>query len=256
MSKKQTQELLFEQCKASGDYEFDNDRVKQVCAQTGFKNPFDVTKVDHSSKLPDTIRQAGYCIAHLGQGRHRFIRALNEWYHDFEAIEPNERKTWQYRPSVLNNTDDSESNIISLVFNQRVIQDFLYGDITANPKIYMSRRTKISLSYRIGGVRAHVTKLQMEMDATFESGGKVVVVEGKNGFPDDFAVYQLFHPFLDYTAKRIPGVRAIECCYLLKKIVADRPLIRLYLYTFSDADDIASIVLLKKAEYTLQRRAT
>ena len=252
--KRQTQILLFEQCRQSGIYTFDNAQVKRLCEQTGFKNPFDVTKVDQSAKLPDEVRDAGYCIVHLGRGRHRFVRALDSWYHRFETMDESERHSWEYRPSLLNHTDESESNMISLVYNQRVIQDFLYGEITA-PKIYMSRRTKIDLEYSIDGIHdVQATRLQMEMDATFELNGVVTIVEGKNSFPADFAVYQLFHPFLDYHLKDIAGVSGINCCYLLKKSYRDRHVIRLYLYKFGDIGDIASIVLVKKAEYVLQNR--
>ena len=259
MGKKvKTLELLFEQCKQTGDYEFDNDQVKRVCGETGFKNPFDVTKIDHSDKLPDSIRQAGYCVVHLGQGRHCFLKATDIWYHRFEAIDDNERHIWKYQPSVLNASDSSESNIISLAYNQKIIQDFLYNDITANPKIYMSRRTKISTSYSVGGMRqVEASELQVEMDATFERNGEVTVVEGKNSFPEDFAVYQLFHPFLDYQEKAIRGIKAVKCCYLIREQgVGGGHTIRLYLYTFEDVRDIASISLTKKAEYVLERRGS
>lgn len=35
----------------------------------------------------------------------------------------------------------------------------------------------------------------MEIDLTMELHGVVTIFEGKNGFPENFAVYQLFHPF-------------------------------------------------------------
>lgn len=254
--KSDTLELLFEQCQQTGSYEFDNDQVKRACRKTGFKNPFDVTKADHSVKLPEVVRQAGYCVVHLGEGRHCFLKALDIWYHRLEAISENEQHIWKYQPSLLNATDDSESNIISLTYNQKIIQDFLYSDITANPKIYMSRRTKISTSYSVGGMcQVEATKLQVEMDATFEHNGEVTVVEGKNSFPGDFAVYQLFHPFLDYHGKGIPGIKKVECCYLVREQNTEGShVIRLYLYNFKDVKDIASLSLLKKAEYVLERR--
>ena len=252
--KERTQRLLFEHCIKSGELEFDNELVRTLCDQTGFKNQFDVTKVDNSRLLPDDIKEEGYCVVHLGKGRHRWVPAVNHWYHALEPIAASERIVWPYRPSILNNTDDSESHIISLAFNQRIIHDFLFGDIAADPKIYMSRRTKISHSYQIGNVFVDLDRLQMEMDATFELNGDVVVVEGKNGFPKDFAVYQLFHPFLDYHRKEIPGVRSIEGCYLAKKVVDGQPVLRLYRYAFDDPRDITSLRLRKKAEYVLEVR--
>ena len=248
--KKDTLIAIFKSCQHNGDYQFDNNTVKRICAQTGFANPFDVTKVDRLDVLPDVIRNKGYCVVHLGKGRHCFMPAADIWYHKFEAIKPRETKEWDYKPSVLNHTDSSESNIISLVYNQKIIQKFLYGDITKNPKIYMSRRTKITTSYRAGTQRIDAEKLQVELDATFEHNGRVTVIEAKNGFHDNFAVYQIFLPFLDYQSKNIPGVKKVECCYLLQ----DKPrnIIRLYLYSFTDPEDIGSIQLIKKSEYLLK----
>ena len=38
----------------------------------------------------------------------------------------------------------------------------------------------------------------MEIDMVLEKDGEITILEGKNGFPRDFAVYQLFHPHLYY----------------------------------------------------------
>lgn len=250
--KKETISAIFQSCKESGNFTFDNEKVKAICGETGFKNPFDATKVDHSDLLPDQIRRDGYCVVHLGKGRHRFMQIKDSWYHQFEALSQNEKKEWEYKPSILNHTDTSESNIISLSYNQRIIQDFLYGDISASPKIYMSRRTKVTTSYHAGSEKIKVDKLQVELDATFEHNGEITVLEAKNGFPNDFAVYQIFLPSLDYHTKNIRGVEKVESCYLLKDKNSDD--IRLYLYTFPDPCDISSIRLVKKAEYNLKAR--
>lgn len=253
MSKKEQVLLaLFKFCKDSGDYKFHNDRVSEVGTPLGFKNPFDATKVDSTKLLPDEIKDEGYCVVHLGDGWHAFMPVLDVWFHTFEEIEPDETIRWDYKPSLLNHTDTSESNIISLVYNQLIIQDFLYGDKTEKPKIYMSRRTKITETYRAGADRIEATKLQVEVDATFEHRGAITVLEGKNGFPKDFSVYQLFHPFLDY--QKVQGAERVECCYLLKKDDQQGSVVRLYLYSFTDADDIGSIQLVKKAQYELRER--
>ncbi|MCW3134124.1 MAG: hypothetical protein N2V78_07355 [Methanophagales archaeon] len=45
----------------------------------------------------------------------------------------------------LNEFDTSESNILSVASNQRIIHDFLYEDIVASPKVYSARRTKMKI---------------------------------------------------------------------------------------------------------------
>lgn len=250
--KKQVLLALFRSCKDRGNYKFHNDKVKEIGTPLGFKNPFDATKVDSTKALPDEIKDEGYCVVHLGEGWHCFMPVLDVWFHAFEEMKPDEIIPWDYKPSLLNHTDASESNIISLVYNQLIIQDFLYGDKTEKPKIYMSRRTKITETYRAGVERIEAVKLQVEMDATFEHRGIITALEGKNGFPNDFSVYQLFHPFLDY--QKVQGAKRVECCYLLKKDDQQGYVVRLYLYSFSDPSDIGSIQLVKKAQYDLRER--
>lgn len=252
--KKQTLSALFQSCKNEGVFDFDNEKVKAICQQTEFKNPFDVTKIDNSDLLPDDMREESYCVVHLGGGRHRFMPIANIWYHSFEKINEDEKIKWPYTPSILNHTDTSESNVISFTYNQGIIQDFLYGERSIRPKIYMSRRTNITTSYFIGNSSIDVKELQVEMDATFEHEGKVAALEAKNGFPVDFAVYQIYHPYLSYHQRSIEGVirgvNEIVGCYLLRD--REQHCIRLYLYTFPCPDDMMSIRLVKKAEYILK----
>ncbi len=246
---------LFRICQARGDLVFDNDLVKEVCQEIGFKNPFDATKVDRTDLYPDVMQQGGgYFVIHLGEGRHQFVPNQALAYHQFEVIEPHESVAWRYRQSLLNEYDTSESNIISVGLNQRILHDFLYDDIVANPKWYGSRRTKFTGRYTIASQGIHVRKLQMEIDAVLELDNVVTIVEGKNGFPEDFAVYQLFHPYLYFEDIRQRGkllIEGIQCCYLQRLRDATGSTLRLYLYRFHDSE-LSSIELIRKREYVLE----
>lgn len=254
--KKLVQQDLFEMCKRSGNFTFDNKQVERAAKRNAFSNKYDVTKVDHISKLADDIVKAGFCIAHLGKGKHKFIKELGAWFHEFEEIET-ETIVWPYRKSVLNETDTSESNILSIGFNQRIIHDFLHEDIVSSPKMYGSRRTKFTADYLVGNEKLKVTKVQMEIDLTTEHLGAVTVFEGKNDFPKDFAVYQIFHPFLYFHQMKLAGkidVKEINCCYLTRKRIAGFSVIRLHLYGFKDPNRLDSLFLKKCAEYKLVPR--
>lgn len=254
--KKQVLADVFAHCENANDYTFDNALVKEYCKKHKLGNAFDVTKIDNSSLMPEQIFEKGYCVAHLGNGNHKFIRADEHWFHKFEEIET-EEIIWPYRKSVLNETDTSESNILSVGFNQRIIHDFLYEDIVASPKMYGSRRTKISCSYKVGNEELNCKKLQMEIDLTTEHLGVITVFEGKNKFPDNFAVYQIFHPFLHFQRlhdNEVIEAKEINCCYLSRDMVANESIIRLHLYTFTDKKDIGSLKILKKAQYRLVKR--
>ena len=248
---------LFEICNQENNYYFDNTLVKKVSNEMGFGNPFDVTKVDNSSLLPENVRAADYFIVHNGGGLHKFVKGVEFGYHQFEPIEEGEVIEWKYRQSLLNEFDTSESNILSVASNQRIIHDFLYDDIVASPKVYNARRTKTSFDYYAGNTFIQCRKIQMEIDLTLEYQGVVTVVEGKNGFPNDFAVYQLFHPYKYYDLlKREKSIEIdqITCCYILRKRSQDASILRLYNYTFDDINRIESIRLLNKSQYTLLKR--
>lgn len=248
---------LFEICSEQNNYYFDNKLVKIVSNELGFGNPFDATKVDNSSLLPENVRAADYFIVHIGEGLHQFVKGVKYGYHQFELIKEDETFEWKYRQSLLNEFDTSESNILSVASNQRIIHDFLYDDIVASPKVYNARRTKTSFEYLIGDTIIQCKNLQMEIDLTLEYQGIVTVVEGKNGFPEDFAVYQLFHPFKYYyllKQENSIAINKITCCYVLRRKQQDASILRLYDYTFDDINRIESIRLLKKAQYTLVRR--
>lgn len=248
---------IFQLCVSRNNLIFDNNLVKEICKKHKFGNPFDATKIDSSDELPTSLKEEDYFIVHLGEGRHAFVRGINIGFHDFEEVKEDSIFDWKYRKSILNEFGTSEANILSVANNQRIIHDFLYEDIVANPKVYHPSRTKMSISYRIGSERIDSYNLQMEIDLTMELHGEVTVFEGKNGFPKDFAIYQIFHPFKYYSVlkkEKKLEVNLITCCYVLRKIDSGQSVLRLYNYTFEDDDDVGSIKLLKSAQYNLIRR--
>lgn len=248
---------LFKRCYKKKNFVFDNMLVKQICKKYGFGNPFDVTKLDDTSKFPTILLDEDYFILHLGRGKHKFIKGIHKGFHSFEDINEDNIFDWKYQKSILNEFDTSESNILSVASNQRIIHDFLYEDIVANPKVYNARRTKINLLYCVGEEKILAKNLQMEIDLTMELQGVITIFEGKNGFPKNFTVYQLFHPFKYYSilkAEKKLNVKQITCCYILRKREKGNSVLRLYNYTFADENDMTSIKLLKNAQYILTKR--
>jgi hypothetical protein len=248
---------IFKLCEKGKGFVFDNMLVKKVCKKHGFGNPFDVTKLDDTSRFPQILLDKDYFILHLGEGRHEFVKGIKKGFHVFEKIEKKKIFDWKYRKSLLNEFDTSESNILSVASNQRIIHDFLYEDIVAGPKVYNARRTKVSISYRVGKEKIIAKNLQMEIDLTMELYRIITIFEGKNGFPEDFAVYQLFHPFKYYSLlkkKNKLDMKMITCCYILRKRDKGTSILRLYNYTFEDENDMSSIKLLKNAQYNLIKR--
>ncbi len=157
-------EELFKICKKKKDFTFHNDLVKKICVKVGFGNPFDVTKLDNKDKLPEILQKNNYAIIHLGSGKHKFIKGIDKVYHNFEPIQ--KKIDWKYQKSLLNQYNSSESNILSVANNQRILHHFLFGkdtelndvDISKRPKTYFPHRTKTSFEYNFG----NDTKLEMK----------------------------------------------------------------------------------------------
>ncbi len=265
--KQQTQEEIFSRCcggkvqEGSGgdsaqftsDLVFDNELVKSVCRKTGFQNPFDVFHIDNTEKLPPVLRNNDYFVVHLGKGRHKFVKGVKYGYHVFEDIQNVIERN--YRASILNELNTSESNILSVAYNQRIMHDFLYSEVAATPKIYNSHRTNLTATYYIGGERVSLNNQQIEIDMTAEENGIVTVFEAKNGFPKDFAVSQIYLPFLYYTKHKKEGlaISDLNACYLLRRQTSTGSIIRLYKYTFTEPYDMSSLSLIKNAEYRIVR---
>jgi len=264
MSKKdKVIEEIFLQCKKNKDFVFHNDLVKDLSKKYKVGNPFDVTKLDNKGKLPDILIENDYAVIHLGSGNHQFIKGIDKIYHNFEPVQ--KTVNWEYKKSILNENNTSESNILSVANNQRILHNFLFDndfefdlvDITQRPKTYFPHRTKTSFKYNFGkNIEIQLDKIQIEIDLTIEFKGTIAVFEGKNGKPDNFAVYQIYHPFLYYfhanEKSDIKGkIKKILGVYVVKTIENKVTNLKLWAYTFENPFDITSIKFVKSKCYKL-----
>jgi hypothetical protein len=125
------------------------------------------------------------------------------------------------------------------------------------PKTYFPHRTKTNLNYNLGeDFHIKLDKIQIEIDLTIEFQGEVGVFEAKNGKPNNFAIYQLYHPFLYYyNANQLPEIngriKQIYSVYVVKSIENKVTNLKMWAYTFTNPLDISSIQLIKSACYQL-----
>ncbi len=98
--------------------------------------------------------------------------------------------------------------------------------------------------------------IQIEVDLTIEFQGTIGVFEGKNGKPDSFSIYQIYHPFLYYynanqQEELKDKIKNIYCVYVVREKVEQYDLIKLWAYTFNNPLDITSITFIKSCSYKL-----
>ena len=222
-----------------------------------------MTKIDQYEKLPQELIERNWSIIHLGNGKHEFVNGVQKnIYHNFEKIDGNEIINWEYKASILNQFSTSESAILSVCFNQKIIHNFLYQNQDFSmTKIYNCERKRgLCFDYKIGDLNKNVSNLQIEIDLTTELNGVITIFEGKNINNEninDFNVFQIYHPFRYYydlqKENELP-IKEINCCYLVQNKQNRTSNISIYLYTFKNPLDISSIKLLKKSQYVLQKR--
>jgi len=231
--------------------EFTNTDVKRACAVTKFGNPFDATKFDESRRLPPELVTRGYCILHLGRGRHAFVRALDKVYHALQA--PAETKDWKYTPSPLNGIETSEAWQFSFVFNHRLAHDFLWDTQSRNPFVYTQKRTKMTIDFRIGSLGLKARGLMVEIDGTICLPTELALFEFKNGIRSDFNLAQLFFPNAYMRGLQAQGKldRRLNIRLVYAVRVSRQASIDFHEFAFSDHLDMESIRLVKSRRYNL-----
>ncbi|OFY67031.1 MAG: hypothetical protein A3H98_09050 [Bacteroidetes bacterium RIFCSPLOWO2_02_FULL_36_8] len=249
-------------CKNKNNFIFHNKTVKEVSVKCGFGNPFTATKFDNQKLLSQTLLNEDFAVIHLGKGFHQFVKGIKKVYHQFEPIE--KEIEWKYKKSILNQYNTSESNMLSVANNQRILHHFLFGqdtefddiDITKRPKTYFPHRTKSSLEYNFGNEKITCNKVQIEIDLTIEFQGIIGIFEGKNGKPISFNTIQLYHPFLYYynankTVELQGKIKEIFCVYVVREKSKTYDTIKLWAYTFENPLDITTIKFIKSSAYNL-----
>ena len=251
--KKKTLALMFKKCLKRKDLSFTNEEIKKISIKTKFKNHHDATHIDKRTKMPKIMLDKDYFIVHTGKGKHKFIKGIDKGFHKFEKVTSERVVDDRYESGIVDKLNESEANILSVAYNQRIISDFLYH-YSVIPKIYNAHRSKKSFKYNVGKESVEAESQQIEIDLTIEHSDEVTIFEAKNGFQSEFAVYQIYLPFLYYYERNKTenlGIKKINCCYLLRKKVGDVSYTRIYQYDFTDPYDMTSIKFIKSKEYKI-----
>jgi len=243
---------LYEKSQKAKVIEFTNTELKIVTQDTKFMNQFDATKFDSSDLLPESLKQNGYFIVHLGKGKHAFVKG--EGYHKFEKI--TKIKNIDVTKSVIDDAGNSEAGAVSFIYNEGIIQDFLgIKDI----KVHTARRSKVSFSFEVNGSNLHADKQQIEIDGIFETkDGMIVTIEAKNVEHADFEIRQLFSikKYFDMLMEKgdIPKGTNLRLLFSVRLRNEKQNLCRLYEYKFTDNEDINSIKFVQAIQYSINTK--
>ena len=249
---------LWQIVKEEGEpYSFHNSQVEKLCQKHGFSNKYDLTKIDSSKVLPENMIQDDVFIIHLGKGEHRFVKGIKMGYHKLEP--PSNTIKIPYLPHHLDSLDEGESGLLSLVYNQGIVQHFVTGDRMENVRIHLPGRTRKtgdnSFKYWVGPTEVEVRGLQIEMDFIIEKQDQVAFAEAKRGEKwRDFSVSQIYLPFrkLLKMKDRLRDEFDVVCMFVhMQKKVSGNATVFIHQYNFEQPERIDSIRLLKSSEYIL-----
>lgn len=231
---------------------FDNNKVKEVSTKVGFKNQFDATKFDTHDLLPDCLKQEGYFITHLGNGNHAFIKGIG--YHYFEPIQ--KRKIWNLSKSIISILGSSEADIISTIYNKKIIHDFLFNDSNIDLEIHTSRRSKIPCEFWVGNHKLCASNLQVEIDSLFEGSDTIASGEVKNNNYTNFEIRQIYSSmrYLNrfYKMGDIPKKYKLSHLFIQReRKKKNKSIYCIYEYEFKDWKRMDSIKLVKNIQYDI-----
>jgi hypothetical protein len=230
---------------------FNNETAKHISTKHRFRNMFDAVKFNSFDALPESLKKAGFFIVHTGRGNHAFVKGIG--FHNFEPIQ--QQKIWECSESIVSKLGNSEAVSVSTIYNEKIIHDFLFGNIETKLKIHISRRSTTDFDFSIGKNQLHVDRLQIEIDALFESDDTIATVEVKNVKYPDFEIRQPYSTFryLDRFVRdgQIPSKYKIKHLFVVANKGVKHEFYRIYEYTFSDWKHMDSIELVKSAQYNL-----
>lgn len=230
---------------------FNNETAKTLSTKHRFRNMFDAVKFNTYESLPEILKTAGFFIVHTGRGNHDFVKGIG--YHYFEPIQ--QQKTWHCSESVVSKLGNSEADAVSTIYNEKIIHDFLFGNTETNLKIHISRRSTTTFDFYIGNNELHADRLQIEMDALFESKGIIATAEVKNIKHTNFEIRQPYstYRYLDRFVRdgKIAGNYKIRHLFVIANRGTKEEFYRIYEYAFTDWKHMDSIKLVKNAQYNL-----
>lgn len=257
-------------------YIFDSTHAIRASRITGFKNHNDLVKIDTYEDLCDSMKEDDFFIVHRGgpskkEQTHQFVRGARRAYRTLDMpSEPLEEISHFYSP--LDEIDQGEADSLSMVYNHRLIENFVYHTDTARMSIHLPGRTSSridnSFTYFVGTERIDVQSLQIEMDFIVEKNGDVVFAEAKRGpLWSNFGIAQVYLPYrkLLNIKNRVQGTFTIRPMFVMHYQAQYEPTtrgfqagrydhIRLLEYRFLEPDRMDSIELVGAKEFVVLPR--
>jgi len=211
-----------------------------------------MAKFDHTINLPKIFSDNQLAILPITRGD--YVIAHFSAYHRFEDINaPVVRVSMpSYIQSLDPNNINSEAVSLNCAVATGIICEFLQ-DEDLIPTV-SGRMGSGSFSFTIANSRNNarhyiqVNNSQIEIDAAYEGVKCLAIFEAKRDLSEDFLVRQLYYPFRVWQSRMTKLVRPLFLVY-------SNGIYQLYEYTFQQANDYNSLVLVNYKKYSIEDTA-
>ncbi|MCG1340621.1 hypothetical protein NUT36_08340 [Staphylococcus epidermidis] len=246
---------LFEKYKITQEVNENNYFVISTEAIKEYREPRLMTKFDTSHLRPTIFKKNKLGI--LPIERTKYIISDFKLYEELpDIIEKNNFDIIKVNTEILESFEtidkeniNSEANAINILSILKILPDFLETESNIY-STFNGRMTSPKFKFKIDKYKGdsldiNVNKVQIEIDAGFESLDSVIIVEAKRILSKDFIIRQLYYPFRHWQEKVRKPIRLIFMVYT-------NGLYRLFEYEFADIFNYSSIKLLHYKIYSIE----
>lgn len=214
-----------------------------------YREPRLMAKFDHRINLPQIFHK--HRLAILPVSRKGYIISHFKAYEPFPAPEKSVSRV--SLPASLQSLDPetipSEAIAINCALASGMLSDFLKEETlysTVSGRMGSGQFDFfIENSIQKAPSLVSVDNAQIEIDAAFEGGESLALLEAKRDLSEDFLVRQLYYPFRRWKSCISKKVRPVFLIY-------SNGIFRLYEYQFSDPDSYSSLRLVQQKQYSIE----
>ena len=226
----------------NGFYEITAGQIKRAG-----REPRLMTKFDSSDNLPDIFKNNSLAILPIKRGSYIIGRFQN--YQKVE-IDNNIDVETKFLPDFISTIDyrniTSEAVSLNAAYISGMLEDIVGEEVvpTISGRMGTGEFNYYILLSNQNSFEVRVENSQMEIDGSYESASKFIILEAKNHFMKDFIIRQLYYPYKVWknnTSKEIIPIMLIK----------HDNIYNFFIYSFENDNDYNSIKLQRIKRYIL-----
>ncbi len=237
------------------DHDFDKSpfllsatQIKRACQkfkETGEKEPRILCKQDTREDRPDIFKKYKLFLLPVKNGYYNIIKG--EGYVDIpeikkEAVVYSSKLSFQLDTAKIGN---SEMQHLDYAYAASLIRTFM--DDSSLVLTIRGRKYTPDFEFKVGGQLIKVSSVQTEVDAGYEGGGQVVLIEAKNFSAANVIIRQLFYPFRQWQSQTKKKVIT-----LFFDKASGENIYSIWQFEFSDPKNYNSIRLVKSGKFKIK----